>query len=81
MPFHHFLTFASDAELLALVGAGFWLVALVALFADRRRTRREPMTRLNKVGWVPWTAIFMGCMIIGGGLLALALPKALFGAG
>ena len=79
MALTHFLTFASEAELLTLVGAGFWLVALVALFADRRRTRREPITRLNKVGWMPWTAIFMACMIIGGGLLALALPRALFG--
>ena len=80
MPFHHFLTFASDAELLALAGAGFWLVALAALIGDRLRARREP-TRLDRVGWMPWTTIFMISMIIGGGLLALALPKALFGGG
>lgn len=77
---HDFLTFASDAELLALAGAGFLVFALLAMLADRRRTQREP-TRLDRVGWVPWTAIFMASMIIGGGLLALALPKALFGGG
>lgn len=79
MQFAHFLTFASEAELLALTGVGFLVVAGLAMLADRRRAQREPMTRLAKVGWVPWTAIFMACMIIGGGLLALTLPKALFG--
>lgn len=79
MQFAHFLTFASEAELVALAGAGFLVLAGLAMLADRRRARREPMTRLNKVGWVPWTAIFMACVIVGGGLLALALPKALFG--
>ena len=81
MALTHFLTFANEAELLALAGAGFWLMALFALLADRLRSRREPVTRLDRVGWMPWTAIFMACMIIGGGLLALALPKALFGGG
>lgn len=74
-----FLLFASDAELLALWGAGFWLIAGLALFAEKRRLKREPIARLEKVGWVPWTTIFMFCAIIGGGLLAVSIPQLLAG--
>jgi len=74
-----YLTFASEADLLTLAGFGFLALAMLALLGDRRRTRRERVGRLDRVGWVPWTAIFMACMIIGGGLLALSLPRALFG--
>lgn len=76
---HQFLTFASDAELLALWGVGFILFAVLALLAEKRRHRREPLERMRKVGWMPWTTIFMACMIIGGGMLAMALPKVIAG--
>ena len=68
----HSLIFASEADLLALAGAGFLLFAGLALAADRVRMKRK---RLERVGWMPWTAIFLTCMIIGGGLLALSLPQ------
>lgn len=74
-----FLTFASEADLVALTGAGFLMFAGLALLADKLRARRERIDRLDSVGWMPWTAIFLGCGIIGGGLLALSLPTALFG--
>lgn len=74
-----FLTFASEADMVALSGAGFLLVALLALAADRLRARRERVDRLDRVGWMPWTTLFLGSAIIGGGLLALSLPAALFG--
>lgn len=72
-----FLTFASEADMMALVGAGFWFLAGLALVGDRLRARRERLNRLDRVGWMPWTTIFMACAIIGGGLLALSLPAAL----
>lgn len=68
----HSLIFASEADLLALSGAGFLLIAGLALAADRVRMKRK---RLERVGWVPWTPIFLTCMIIGGGLLALSMPQ------
>ena len=66
-----FLTFASDAEILALWGAGFVLCALVALGMERRRAKR---TRIDRVGWIPWTGLFLTFMVVGGGLLAVAVP-------
>lgn len=76
---HDFLTFASEGTLVALWGAGFLLLALIAMIGDRRRTRRERVGRLDKVGWVPWTGVFIASAIIGGGLLAFSLPKVLGG--
>jgi hypothetical protein len=70
------LLFASEADLLALAGAGFLLLAGIALVADRVRTRRK---KLERVGFVPWTPIFLACMIIGGGLLALTMPQVIAG--
>ena len=64
--------FASEADQLALVGAVFVALAMLALLADRARAKRK---RLERVGWVPWTGIFLGCLIIGGGMLALTLPQ------
>ena len=74
-----FLLFASEADQLALAGAGFLTLAVLAMLGDRRRARRERVDRLDRVGWVPWTGIFMVCAILGGGLLAMSLPQALFG--
>ncbi|MEP2737171.1 MAG: hypothetical protein ABJP34_12845 [Erythrobacter sp.] len=75
----HKLTFASEAEMVALTGAGFILLALTALFMDKRRAKGRSIERLEKVGFMPWTAIFLGSMIIGGGMLALALPRVIGG--
>ncbi len=69
------LTFASEAEIVALWGAGFMLLGVFALLMDKRRARGRSLDRLEKVGFMPWTAIFLGCLIIGGGLLTLALPR------
>lgn len=65
--------------MMALAGTSFWLLAGLALLGDRLRARRERLDRLDRVGFMPWTAIFLACAIIGGGLLALSLPAALFG--
>lgn len=72
----HNLRFASDADVMALVACGFLAVAALAGVMERRRLKRKDIQR---VGWVPWIGIFVGCMIIGGGLLALTLPKVLVG--
>lgn len=69
-----FIRFASDAELLALWACAFLAAAALAGVMERRRLKRDD---LQRVGWVPWIGIFMGCMIIAGGLLAMALPKLL----
>ena len=68
------LRLASDADVMALVACGFLAIATLAGMMERRRLKREDIQR---VGWVPWLGIFIGCMIIGGGLLALSLPKVL----
>lgn len=71
-------TFASEADLVALLGGVFVAVAISALAMDRLRSRRERLGQLDRVGWMPWTLVFLACAIIGGGLLALSLPTALF---
>ena len=71
-----FLTFASDAEILALWGAGFLLAAIIALVMERLRQKR---TRIDRIGWVPWTGLFLTCMVVGGGLLAVAVPAIIQG--
>ncbi|ABC62574.1 hypothetical protein [Erythrobacter litoralis] len=76
MEFLRALIFASDAELLALWGAGFLLLAAFATYMEKRRTRR---TEFDRVGWVPWFGIFFVSVIFGGGLLALAVPGMLRG--
>lgn len=70
MPGADSLQFASDATLMALLGAALLIVALVAAVAEWRRTRRKV---IDAVGWVPWTAIFLAASFGAAGLLALAL--------
>ena len=65
-----FLLFASDATLVALIGGALLALAVLALVADWRRTRRR---RIDAVGCVPWTALFLLCAISGVGLLTLAI--------
>ena len=72
--------FANDAMQLALVGVGFVVLAGFALLMEWLRGRNRSLERLEKVGWVPWTPIFLGCAFIGGGCLAMSLPIVLGGA-
>lgn len=67
------LLFASDATVVALWGGGFLIAAAAALAMDRRRHRRDRLGAPDRVGWVPWSSVFMLCAVIGGGLLAAAL--------
>ncbi|MFZ1742012.1 MAG: hypothetical protein WAT93_04115 [Pontixanthobacter sp.] len=66
---HDFLIFASDAELLGIWGLALLLIAIAALLAERRRNR---LASFDRVGWVPWTALYMFSAMIGMALLALA---------
>ena len=70
---------SSDAVQLAVVGALFWLFAGLCAVMEWRRGRNRSVERLEKVGWVPWTALFLSCAMIGGGLLAMSLPVVLGG--
>ena len=71
------LTFASDAVLLALTGVACWVFAAFCLVMDRVRSARRSVERLERVGWVPWTGLFLASAIIGGGCLAMSLPVVL----
>ena len=71
-----FLLFASDATLVALAGGALLFLALVALVAERRRLRRK---RIDAVGFVPWTTLFVICAFVGISLLALAIKGWLAG--
>lgn len=73
------LLFASDAKVVALWGVFFLLTALLALAMDRRRHRRDRLGAPDRVGWVPWTGVFLLCAVMGGGLLAAAVPGLLRG--
>jgi hypothetical protein len=67
----------SDAAQLAVIGGLFWVLALFAGVMERRRAKRRDVTRLEQVGWVPWTGLLMIAAIIGGGMLAMSLPAVL----
>ncbi|GMM93161.1 hypothetical protein [Qipengyuania sp. MTN3-11] len=69
--------FASDAELLAFSGIALLVAAAIAMWMDRRRLKRG---EIDRVGWVPWTGLFLLLAVSGGGMLALALPALLTGA-
>ncbi|MXO63521.1 hypothetical protein [Qipengyuania oceanensis] len=73
---HAFLTFASDAEIMALWGAAFVALGLLANYMERRRMKRA---RIDRLGWVPWVPIFLFCLVIGGGLLVFSLPQVIAG--
>lgn len=66
-----YLTFASDAELLVLGGAGLLLIAAMASFAERRRVTRS---QIDRVGWMPWTGLFLTCAVVGVVMLAFGIP-------
>ena len=77
MEFLHQLTFASEATVLALTGLAFWAFAGWCLVMERLRNARRSVERLEKVGWVPWTPLFLASAVIGGGLLVMSLPVVL----
>ena len=70
------LTFASEAEWLAIWGAGFLTLAVFAGYMERRQTRR---LQVDRVGWVPWFAISFTAIVFGCGFLALSFPALLRG--
>ncbi len=49
-------------------------LALLAWIGDRRRLRR---TRLDQVGFMPWTGIFFWSLMIAVVLLGASLPRLL----
>jgi hypothetical protein len=67
----------SDAAQLAWLGGVLWLVAGFATLMERRRARLRDMARLEEVGWVPWTMLFVLAATVGAGLLAMSLPAVL----
>ncbi|MDJ0976992.1 MAG: hypothetical protein QNI87_00480 [Erythrobacter sp.] len=71
------LALASDAVQVAVIGALFWIMAAFCGLMEWRRGRNRSVDRLEKVGWVPWTPIFLMCAMIGGGCLAMGLPGVL----
>ena len=71
------IALSSDAAILALVGAAFMVLAVFCVLMERRRNKRRSLERLEKVGGVPWTPLFVACMMIGGGCLAMSLPVVL----
>lgn len=64
------LLFASDGAMLALSGGACLLAAIIALFMDRRRHNRDRIAAADRVGWVPWTLIFLTGAMTGLGLIA-----------
>lgn len=65
------LLFASDAELMTFWGVALLMIAGFCSLMERRRMKRA---QINKVGWVPWTGLFLTFAVFGGGLLAVAVP-------
>lgn len=73
---HYWMQFAllSDAAQMAIVGGLFWLAAAICGLLERRRGSSRDVARLERVGFMPWTTMFVLFAIIGGGLLAMSLP-------
>jgi len=69
----------SDAAQIACLGGACWVFAVFASLMEWRRTRTRDLARLEQVGWVPWTGLFLLSAMLGGGLLAMALPVVLKG--
>ncbi len=69
----------SDASQLAIIGGALWVVAAVAALMEWRRSRRRDLARLEQVGWMPWTGLFMLAAMLGAGCLAMSLPAVISG--
>ena len=68
---------ASDGARLTVLGAVCWVVAVFAGLMEWRRNKTRPLERLERVGWVPWTWIFLTAAFLGGGFLATGAPSLL----
>lgn len=69
----------SDAAQLAWLGAACWAIAVFATLMDRHRARARDLAKLEAVGWMPWTTLFVLAAMLGAGLLAMSLPALLKG--
>jgi hypothetical protein len=69
----------SDAAQVVWAGGACLVVAVFASVMEWRRGRSRNLARLEQVGWVPWTALFLLAAMLGAGLLAMALPAVLKG--
>ncbi|WP_374406027.1 hypothetical protein [Pelagerythrobacter sp.] len=76
MGIHHFITFASEAEIAGLWGLLLVAVSLIAMIGETRRMKRA---RIDGIGWVPWRPIFLTTAIVGCGLIMLAVKGVLTG--
>jgi hypothetical protein len=63
----------TDAEQVSVLGGVFLVIAAFALVMEWRRNRTRDLARLDKVGWMPWTTLFMLTAMIGAGCLAVSL--------
>ena len=68
---HDRILFASDAELMTYWGIAMLVLAGACSLMERRRLKRA---QINRVGWMPWTGLFLTFAVLGGGLLAVAVP-------
>lgn len=69
----------SDAAQIAWAGGACLVFALFASLMEWRRTRTRNLARLEQVGWVPWTGLFVLSAMLGAGLLAMSLPAVIKG--
>jgi hypothetical protein len=71
----------SDAGQVAVIGAMLWALAGFCALMEWRRSRRRKrdFARLEQVGWMPWTGLFMLTALLGAGCLAMSLPIVLRG--
>lgn len=68
--------FASDAEIALFTGAVVLALAALTNVAERRRIRRA---RIDQVGWIPWTGLFLMLMVVGVTLVVLGATGLLKG--
>jgi len=64
------LRFASDATFAAIGGGMLLVVAALAMWLELRRVRR---TQPDRVGCMPWTAIFFVAAFVGVALVIMAI--------
>lgn len=65
-----------STQLMAIAGGLAAVLALAAWFGDRRRNRR---TDLDRVGFMPWTAVFFWALMAAVLLLGLSARRAFAG--
>lgn len=63
----------TDAEQVSVLGGVLLVIAAFAALMEWRRSRRRDLARLEAVGWVPWTTVFMLTATLGAGCLAMSL--------